>query len=372
LRETDGKNAAALALDFGFPVLAQSLPEWEAQCLVAPDPGALRNLIEAGDLAGVQAWIFRMKRTGDDIAARLDAPMPVCLPADEGEEELTPLMLAARLGQADIVDALIEAGASADARDGLRRTALMHACCAGKETCALALLRHGAQPEQPDAIGNTPLMLAAMSGHEGVVRVLLERGARHDARGANGGTALIAAAANGAVGVCRLLVDVGTDLWAQDGDGCIAEATAQRAGHASALAFLREERWKCLRQAVEAGDAIRLERLLVVLRHQKIRFADESDGAKETWIDMLWMLVKQHRDSELILYLHRVFVRRESKATFLRARSHYLSASTMSAKWMNAANITSSLSKREKMRRKPLRRRNSRSTSFLRLYISRS
>ena len=58
--------------------------------------------------------------------------------------------------------------------------------------------------------------------------------------------------------------------------------------------------------------------------------------------------------------------------SWARACSHYLSASTMSAKWMKAANITSSLSNREKMRRKPLRRRNSRSTSFLRLYISRS
>lgn len=55
-----------------------------------------------------------------------------------------------------------------------------------------------------------------------------------------------------------------------------------------------------------------------------------------------------------------------------RACSHYLSPSTISPKLMKAMNITSSLSNREKMRRKPLSLRNSRSTSFRRLFISRS
>ncbi len=58
--------------------------------------------------------------------------------------------------------------------------------------------------------------------------------------------------------------------------------------------------------------------------------------------------------------------------TRVRACSHYRRPSTMSAKLMKAMNITSSFSKREKMRRKPFRRRNNRSTSFRRLYISRS
>ncbi len=55
-----------------------------------------------------------------------------------------------------------------------------------------------------------------------------------------------------------------------------------------------------------------------------------------------------------------------------RACSHYPSPSTISAKLIKARNITSSFSNREKMRRKPLRRRNRRPTSFLRLYIFRS
>ena len=44
--------------------------------------------------------------------------------------------------------------------------------------------------------------------------------------------------------------------------------------------------------------------------------------------------------------------------------------STISAKWMKAQNITSSFSKRENIRRNPCNRRNRRSTSFRRLYIS--
>ena len=44
----------------------------------------------------------------------------------------------------------------------------------------------------------------------------------------------------------------------------------------------------------------------------------------------------------------------------------------MSAKWMKAVNITSSLSKREKILLKPLSRRNNRSISLRRRYMTRS
>ena len=53
---------------------------------------------------------------------------------------------------------------------------------------------------------------------------------------------------------------------------------------------------------------------------------------------------------------------------FARACSHYRKPSTIKAKEMNAINITSSLSNREKSRRNPLSRRNNRSISLRRLY----
>jgi len=55
-----------------------------------------------------------------------------------------------------------------------------------------------------------------------------------------------------------------------------------------------------------------------------------------------------------------------------RACSHYRRHSTISAKWIKARNMTSSFSNLEKIRRKPLRRRNSRSISFRRRYMARS
>lgn len=54
------------------------------------------------------------------------------------------------------------------------------------------------------------------------------------------------------------------------------------------------------------------------------------------------------------------------------ACSHYRKPSMIKAKLIKAMNITASLSKREKMRRKLFKRRNSCSTSRRRLYISRS
>jgi uncharacterized protein len=100
------------------------------------------------------------------------------------------LLAAAEANDAERVRALLAAGASAQARDAARDTALHRAAAAGHDALARLLLESGARPEAKNRASRTPLMLAARRGHLAAVRVLLWRGAGPNARGRDGETAL--------------------------------------------------------------------------------------------------------------------------------------------------------------------------------------
>lgn len=93
---------------------------------------------------------------------------------------LTPLMMAARIGNADVIQLLVDAKADVAA---------------------------------PNANGTTPLMLTAASGKADAVKLLLDRGAEVNAKDAtNGQTALMFAAAQGRVEAVKLLAQQKADL----------------------------------------------------------------------------------------------------------------------------------------------------------------
>ena len=85
----------------------------------------------------------------------------------------TALHLASIAGMADVVDALIQKGATVSAADRLRYTALQRACQHGHAAVARMLIVQGnASPHRrvPDT-GNIPLHLAAELGHIETVQV---------------------------------------------------------------------------------------------------------------------------------------------------------------------------------------------------------
>lgn len=93
---------------------------------------------------------------------------------------LTPLMIASCLGQPQMVDLLLTAGAqvlAVEPRAGA--TALHKAALSGSPDVVALLLDHGAFiDQQVPILGHTALMDAVVYKHEAVVRLLLERGAR--------------------------------------------------------------------------------------------------------------------------------------------------------------------------------------------------
>jgi ankyrin repeat protein len=136
------------------------------------------------------------------------------------------------------------------------------------------LIAHGADLEARDqAGGRTALMLAAEEAREDVIRVLLDAGAKVDARDdRDGRTALHWAAHEGRAGAAGLLLAAGADILAEDADGRTPEDLARRGRHEELARELHPRAGdrprpgrsiaKCLREAVEAGDAEAIRKLL--------------------------------------------------------------------------------------------------------------
>ena len=86
----------------------------------------------------------------------------------------------------------LDHGSSANARDALGNTPLMHAAVYGDFSCLRLLLDRGAVANATNAAGATALIRAALDDQK--VGLLLERGADANARSGLGNTALILAA----------------------------------------------------------------------------------------------------------------------------------------------------------------------------------
>ncbi|MFE4454892.1 ankyrin repeat domain-containing protein [Streptomyces sp. NPDC056796] len=88
-----------------------------------------------------------------------------------------PLCGAACGGHAEVVEALLSAGARPDLSENLGFTALRWAAGLGHARVAEILLAHGADPDLPGRQGESPLVVAARRGSVRTVRALLRGGA---------------------------------------------------------------------------------------------------------------------------------------------------------------------------------------------------
>lgn len=159
-------------------------------------------------------------RAGDvDEAKRLATQRSL---DDADADGITPLMLAAGLGNSDMVRAFVAAGARLETRDSRGFTALFHACYNGDEDrgypeAVRALLEAGADKEAMIGFGVRPLMYAAGNGEAQVVEALLQAGADPAARNEGGRTALMMVKDRDYVDVINILHEAELAL---GGEGC--------------------------------------------------------------------------------------------------------------------------------------------------------
>ncbi|XP_012287563.1 tankyrase isoform X2 [Orussus abietinus] len=145
-----------------------------------PGPGSadpLRDLFEAcktGDLARVKKLVTPKTVNARDTAGR----------------KSTPLHFAAGYGRRDVVEFLLSAGASIQARDDGGLHPLHNACSFGHSDVVRLLLEAGANPNTRDNWNYTPLHEAAIKGKIDVCIALLQHGADANIRNTEGKTAL--------------------------------------------------------------------------------------------------------------------------------------------------------------------------------------
>mmetsp|Transcript_33904 Transcript_33904/g.64797 ORF Transcript_33904/g.64797 Transcript_33904/m.64797 type:complete len:179 (-) Transcript_33904:459-995(-) len=95
----------------------------------------------------------------------------------DGTSGYTPLHYAAREGQLECVNLLIERGANVDSKTRAGgATALHRAAYMGHTEIIKSLLRSGADPNSQDSDGETPLHKASSRGHASAVQELLAAG----------------------------------------------------------------------------------------------------------------------------------------------------------------------------------------------------
>ena len=146
-----------------LPTLAEAAPS--ATTAAAP-AHSLHVLAASADVAKLEAALTTM-----DTAA-----------LETTRDGMTPLMIAAALGDAAAVRALVAAGADVSSRGRAGATALMMAAANGHDDVVVALLENAAMVELQvravDDFGEAALGYAARFGHKMTMSHLMQRGAK--------------------------------------------------------------------------------------------------------------------------------------------------------------------------------------------------
>ncbi len=212
LRLIQGSLASA-AFAFALSTMlgaAGSAPVAEAASLRAGDEAdsAAARLAEASGAPVAEA---AMK--GDKAAVRALLKDGADVNTAQGDG-MTALHWAARIGDRELAEMLLYAGANVKATTRLGGyTPLLMAAEQGRSGVIAALLAAGADVRTANATGTTPLMLAALSGDAKSVTVLVENGAEVDAREKSmEQTALMFAAATNRVDAINALLKAGANV----------------------------------------------------------------------------------------------------------------------------------------------------------------
>jgi hypothetical protein len=156
-------------------------------------------------------------------------------------DDVHELAVAAFLGDAAKVQALLKPGVDINALDGKYGcTPLAAAANNGQAETARFLLEHGADPNIRDTKGMAPIMHAITAGNAAVVEALLAHGADPDAWHEGGVTPLMLAAGQGDLAIFKTLLAHGADPGAQDGHRLTAATTAQSMGHKDVVELLSQ------------------------------------------------------------------------------------------------------------------------------------
>lgn len=154
---------------------------------------------------------------------------------------------AAAIGDLHLLNALLAAGADANAANDIGMTPLHYAAMHGRTAAAAVLLDHGADVNSADHAGWTPLLLAVLGGQAQTAELLLEHGADPDAPSRSRRLALWLAASRGDNDCAEMLLRYGAAVGAKTHAG-LTETPLHIAAQTGNLELIR--------MLVEYGDDV--------------------------------------------------------------------------------------------------------------------
>ena len=196
------------------------------------EPKLNQSLIEATKLAN-EAICEVLLKNGADVNCKhgVSQSTPLHLAAKTGQANMvalilgwnakvdpqdardrTPLHRAAELGHDDVVKRLLSCSASIVAADKTRRTALFIACARGWKKTAKVLWHAGSNLMHRDRSEQTALHAAARTGYQNLVKVLLSAGIYVDCQDEQGTTPLHEACRCGWASIVEVMLDAGAEV----------------------------------------------------------------------------------------------------------------------------------------------------------------
>ncbi len=258
--------------------------------------GEIHNAAELGDLDRVKALL-----EGD--SGLLNAR------ATDGK---TAMLSAAYMGNVEVVEYLLDAGADINARTNSNSVALHGAGYYGRDEVAKLLIARGADLNAANAYGFTPLLSACAGGRTAVARMLIEAGADITARNQEGAGPLLFAALGGIRDIFDLLLERGASLESKDNDGDGLLHYAATGGNLDMVQHLIDLGMDIRAKSdvgttplhSAAGGCSRSVAELLLSKGADINAVGESN--RTPILDAMWVLT--HFDADSVIALLQVFV----------------------------------------------------------------
>ena len=249
----------------------------------------------------------------------------------ENAKGATPMILAAQRGNLQVVQALMELGASpsglssssaliqaahfgrqdvitlllsddrwkslVDAPNLNQTTALMRAAQEGHLEIVRELLKAGADPNKRNRLQMTALMLASQRGEASIVQLLIDKGAHVNARTKQDSTSLLLASKRGHKEVVQVLMTAGCELWIRDSRGRTAKAVAQK--RLRDITVRRQRQQQEIPSVDLLGDGTKEREIIAMLDSavQVHMLQIESRKLRSLEIAKLWKLLQEGRAS---------------------------------------------------------------------------
>lgn len=240
-------------LDGGLKPDSRTAGGMTALMLAARDLEKVKMLVERGAdvnaraATGVTPLMIAARFRGNVDVVRLLLAKGARPNSDKGVEvrnDASALFFAVMAGDAEMIEALLDAGASIDHRMKILgifpARPLTYATFTGDAALVEYLISKGANPNDTDDDGITALGVAAINNHANVVRVLLARGAKVNHVDKLGMTPLLYAASIdfGDTAVIERLIAGGADLKAKNKQGMTALDLANNYNHRAQVSLL--------------------------------------------------------------------------------------------------------------------------------------